>query len=139
MIRRKLGEWWIRKNQKGSNSALVEILIICQEGQAQKPQNITECLRHQIKKNSISTCLSNRHYRLVSNFISTQFLKLLHFFLQSLTELMDVNEHTHRYIQTVINLNFNSSSINISHCWMTNHEKCFLFCSNICLNSLHTQ
>jgi hypothetical protein len=27
MIRRLLGEWWIRKHQKGSNSALIEILI----------------------------------------------------------------------------------------------------------------
>ena len=134
-----LGEWWIRKNQKGSNSAPIEILIICQEGQGQKPQNITESLRYYTKKNSISTYFSNRHYRLVSSFVSTQFRKLLHFFIQSLTELMDTYKHRLRYIRKVIILNFISSSINKSHRWTTNHEKWCLVYSNICLNRLHTQ
>ena len=134
-----LGEWWIRRNQKGSNSAPIEILIICQEGEGQKPQNITESLRHYTKKNSISTYFSNRHYRLFSSLVCTQFHKLLHFFIQSLAELMDTYKHRLRYIRTVIILNLISSSINMSHHWTTNHKNCCLVYSNIWLNSLHSQ
>ena len=56
----------------------------------------------------------------VSKYVKTHFLKLVHFCMHTLTKLMEKNGHRLRYIQMVIILNFNSSSINMPHRWMTN-------------------
>jgi len=86
MIRRMLGEWRIRKQQKGSHSALTEMLIIAKRYRQKKPQNTPERIRHQTRK--IQFPLPSQTDTIVwfLRKLTYEFLHFVHFCRQSLNE-----------------------------------------------------
>ena len=130
------GDDLLKNNMKGSNSMLIKILSHhLPKGTGKET---AKHLRKVITSDKGKFNILLLHKQTVSKYVRTQFLKVVQFRMQTLTELMGKNGHRLRYIQMVIILNFNSSSINMPHL-MTNHKMCFLVYSNISLNSQHTQ